>query len=173
MVEEAKQKQLEEGNEEAREEVSKQINKAIVDDWNFQRELKRRENEAFNLSDHSNAVQDNQVNQETLEQESLKMRNLELQRQRDRQMELSNRDHVRFQEQLLDNQDKDEANISAGREKARIEAEDQYNKEREAKAKAWSKESLESQVALNQKAARESRSFQMRTDAFKDFVSVS
>ena len=42
-VNEARKKQLDEGCEEAREEVSKQLSKNMVEDWDYQREFKQRQ----------------------------------------------------------------------------------------------------------------------------------
>ena len=52
----------------------------------------------------------------------LLVRNIEMQRQRDRQMELSNRAHVQFQEDSMDNKEKGKYSVEASREMARIQA---------------------------------------------------
>ena len=44
-----------------------------------------------------------------------------MQRQRDRQMELSNRAHVQFQEDSMDNKEKGKYSVEASREMARIQ----------------------------------------------------
>ena len=88
---EASKQQLEEANEEAREEVTRQLNKAMIDDWDYQREFKRRQMDEENTREHLNALHDIKLNQQTLEDEAKKANKLEEQNNLDRKMELSNR----------------------------------------------------------------------------------
>ena len=52
----------------------------------------------------------------------LLVRNIEMQRQRDRQMELSNKAHVQFQEDSIEDKEKGKYSVEASREMARIQA---------------------------------------------------
>ena len=45
--------------------------------------------------------------------------NIEIQRQRDRQMELSNRAHVQFQEESIEDKEKSKYSVEASREMSR------------------------------------------------------
>ena len=47
------------------------------------------------------------------------VRNIEIQRQRDRQMELSNRAHVQFQEESIEDKEKSKYSVEASREMSR------------------------------------------------------
>ena len=47
------------------------------------------------------------------------VRNIEIQRQRDRQMELSNRAHVQFQEESIEDKEKSKYSVEASREISR------------------------------------------------------
>ena len=61
-----------ENNEEAREEVTRQLNKAMIDDWDYQRELKKRQMDEVKAREHNAAISDMQHNQAVLDQEALK-----------------------------------------------------------------------------------------------------
>ena len=64
-----------ENNEEAREEVTRQLNKAMIDDWDYQRQLKKGQMDEVDAREHTDAINGMQVNQAALDQEALKGEN--------------------------------------------------------------------------------------------------
>ena len=125
----------------------------MIEDWDYQKELKNRREISEKDREFQAGLQDIQVNNETLEQEALKSRNLESQRQLDRQMELSNRAHVKFQEGVCQDRENNQIVAQYSRENAKIQLDDQRLKESQTRAKMAAKESLESQISKKQNDA--------------------
>ena len=63
----------------------------MVQDWNYQRELKKRHEEDEQIRENANTLEDIKINNDVLEDESTQAAHQERQRQCDRTMELSNR----------------------------------------------------------------------------------
>ena len=93
-----------------------------------------------------------------------------MQRQRDRQMELSNRAHVQFQEESIETREKGKYGVEASREMARIQSEDEKAIENDRIDKKRARESLESQIARQQSEAKQNQIKDHRADAYKDQV---
>ena len=90
-------KQVAENCEEAREEITKQLNKAMVDDWNYQKEFKARRANEEEIREMVNAVEDNQINQDVIDMENRKSKDLERQWAMARAQERSDRAREKFE----------------------------------------------------------------------------
>ena len=102
MVAAAKKLQFEENCEEAREEVSKQLNKQIAEDWAYQKEFKEKQKKALDEADYLRGVQDMQINQDTLDQVAREEKNKEMKWMHDRRDELHGRNLTKFHQQQVD-----------------------------------------------------------------------
>ena len=102
MVAQAKKLQFEENCEEAREEVSKQLNRQIAEDWAYQKEFKEKQKKALDEADYLRGVQDMQINQDTLDQVAREEKNKEMKWMHDRRDELHGRNLTKFHQQQVD-----------------------------------------------------------------------
>ena len=100
IVSQAKKLQFEENCEEAREEVSKQLNRQIAEDWDYQKEFKQKQKKALEEADYLRGVQDIQINQDTLDQVAREEKNKEMKWMHDRRDELHGRNLTKFHQQL-------------------------------------------------------------------------
>jgi len=102
IVSQAKKLQFEENCEEAREEVSKQLNRQIAEDWDYQKEFKQKQKKALEEADYVRGVQDIQINQDTLDQVAREEKNKEMKWMHDRRDELHGRNLTKFHQQQVD-----------------------------------------------------------------------
>ena len=102
MVSRAKKLQFEENCEEAREEVSKQLNRQIAEDWDYQKEFKQKQKKALEEADYLRGVQDIQINQDTLDQVAREEKNKEMKWMHDRRDELHGRNLTKFHQQQVE-----------------------------------------------------------------------
>ena len=102
MVAQAKKLQFEENCEEAREEVSKQLNRQIAEDWAYQKEFKEKQKKALDEADYLRGVQDMQINQDTLDQVAREEKNKEMKWMHDRRDDLHGRNLTKFHQQQVD-----------------------------------------------------------------------
>lgn len=142
----------------------------MIADWDYQKELKNRQELAEKDRQYQAGLHDISVNNATLEGEALKARNLESQRQLDRQMELSNRAHVKFQEGVWQDRENGQIVAQYSRENAQHQLEEERLKESQKRVKAAAAESLESQIAKKQNDASLQKYMDMKAGVFKNQV---
>ena len=132
--------------------------------------MNRRQVEEQEAREHRNAVYDIKVNKATLDQVEAKAKANERQWQHDRRMELSDKASAQFHQETKDDYEKRKTVVEAGRETARINAEDQQVWENDKMAKKRAQESLESQINLSHNEAKKKLEHEHNMETFKNQV---
>ena len=101
--------------EEAREEVTKQLNKAMINDWDYQREFKNRHETDDKVQENITAAQDNKVNQDAMDLEEQKRKELERKWIMERQNEKASRNEEKFEQKMIQDREKRQISVAAGK----------------------------------------------------------